>query len=88
MKQKRQRGAASEAGGGCLLLVEAGAGGGGQEVEGIEACGCATNGQTGVGNGSDSRAASPSVFGWEGGLDRTGISRGAFNPLEGETREF
>lgn len=38
MKQKRQRGAASEAGGGCLLLVEAGAGGGGQEVEGIEAC--------------------------------------------------
>lgn len=84
MKQKRQRGAASEAGGGCLLLVEAGAGGGGQEVEGIEACvhdkwpdRC---GQRVRQQGRQSL----SVRG-EGGLNRTGISKGAFNPLEGET---
>lgn len=88
MKQKRQRGAASEAGGGCLLLVEAGAGGGGgQEVEGIEACvrdkwpdRC---GQRVRQQGRQSLSV------WvEGGLNRTGISRGAFNPLEGETWEF
>lgn len=84
MKQKRQRGAASEAGGGCLLLVEAGAGGGGQEVEGIEACvrdkwpdRC---GQRVRQQGRQSLSV------WVGGgLNKTGISRAAFNPLEGET---
>lgn len=49
---------------------------------------CATNGQTGVGNGSDSRAASPSVFGWEGALTGSGSTEGLLTLLREKLESF